>query len=65
MAQQQLVDKRDQFVRTLWDRADTLPARRVRHRRAPATIKALVRIAVHEQAAPERDAVPPSEERRL
>ena len=49
MAQQQLVDKRDQFVRTLWDRADTLRRGEFDTAARLATIKALVRIAVHEQ----------------
>ena len=49
MAQQQLVDKRDQFVRTLWDRADTLRRGEFDTAARLATVKALVRIAVHEQ----------------
>lgn len=49
MAQQQLVDKRDQFVRTLWDKADTQRRGEFDNAAHLATIKAMVRIAVHEE----------------
>lgn len=49
MAQQQLVDKRDQFVRTFWDKADTQRRGEFDNAARLATIKAMVRIAVHEE----------------
>ena len=65
MAQQQLVDKRDQFVRTLWDRADTLRRGEFDTRRAPRDDKGVGKNSSARATSKIGNAVPPSEERRL
>ena len=65
MAQQQLVDKRDQFVRSPLGPRRHAAARRIRHGRAPRHHKSIGKDRRPRAAAPVGDAVPPSEERRL